>query len=63
MMKKLLSLVLVVCMAMSLSIVPVNAGAPVVLDGATKVMFDQDFGGLSGASDLPDFNVSGSSWV
>ena len=60
--KKLLSLVLVVCMAMSLSIVPVNAGAPVVLDGATKVMFEQSFGGLSGASDLTDFNVSGTGW-
>ena len=54
---------LVVCIAMSFGIVPVSAGAPVVLDGATKVMFDQDFSDLNGASDLTDFNVSGSNWV
>lgn len=63
MIKKSLSLTLIVCMIMSLFIItPVSAGAPVVLDGTTRVIFNQNFGGLADASDLNDFAVSGSNW-
>lgn len=66
MIKKSLSLKLIVCMIMSLFIItPVSAGAPVVLDGATQVVFDQSFGGLSGANGAPGFTIateSGSAW-
>lgn len=63
MIKKSLSLTLIVCMVMSLFIItPVSAGAPVVFDGTTQVMFDQSFGGHRSESDLTDFAVTGTGW-
>ncbi len=66
MFKKSLSLAIVLCMVMSLFVItPVSAGAPVVLDGATQVIFDQNLGGLSGANGAPGFTIetaSGSAW-
>lgn len=66
MFKKSLSLTLIACMIMSLFVItPVSAGAPVELDGSTQVVFDQSFGGLSGANGAPGFTIetsSGSAW-
>ena len=58
MLKRILAVVLVLSIALStLGISCVSASAPIKLDGATQVMFDQSFGGFSSASDISDFNV------
>ena len=36
-----------------------SAASPIVYDGTVVNMFDQSLAGLSGASDIPDFTVSG----
>ena len=61
--RKILSLSLVMMLLVStFSITGTFAASPIVFDGTTQVVFDQSFGGHSGASDLTDFNVTGSGW-
>ncbi len=61
--KKSLSLSLVIMLLVStFSITGAYAASPIVFDGTTQVVFDQSFGGHSGASDLADFEVAGSDW-
>lgn len=60
MLKKLISGLTSVIIACSmLAGTCVSAASPIVYDGTVVNMFDQSLAGLSGASDIPDFTVSG----
>jgi len=58
MLKKSISCILCIIMMLSIAIQSVGASSPVNFGGLSTV-FEQNFQNLSGASDLPDFTVSG----
>jgi len=57
-MKKIISAFLAISLAASATAISAFAASPIVLTNDGTVKFEQNFGGLNGASDLTDFDVS-----
>ena len=62
--RRILAVVLALVMAVSLGMVStVYAAAPLQFEGATTVLFDQNFGGIKNAAGAPNFTIYGSNWT